>query len=297
MQITRIRSSARLILTAGLLLLPHAGVATEFPPPLMLANVYAQANVDLTEYWVSEKYDGVRAYWNGDQLLTRGGHRIHAPEWFTADLPKVPLDGELWTGRGEFAAVSSTVRDQQPDEAAWRRIRFMIFDLPAHAGPFTERLNDLNALVLKLAVPWVHSVAQFKVPDQAALDAKLQEVIASGGEGLMLHRGGSFYRAQRNDDLLKLKPYQDAEARVIGYVPGNGKYRGLLGALQVERADGQRFRLGSGFTDEQRRNPPPIGSWVTYSYNGVTANGIPRFARFMRIRDDMPPSPITASSP
>jgi DNA ligase-1 len=140
-----------------------------------------------------------------------------------------------------------------------------------------------------LALPWVIPVTQFKVADQAALDRELRKIVAAGGEGLMLHRGSSAYRAERTGDLLKLKPYLDAEVRVVGYLRGNGKYRDMMGALQVERPDGLQFRLGTGFTDEQRRHPPPLGSWVTYSYRSLTAKGIPRFARFLRVRDDMPP--------
>lgn len=292
------RSSAGFMLLAWCLFLhssrglAEAGFSLEQPrPALMLANVYADADIDLADYWISEKYDGVRAYWDGEKLLTRGGHRIHAPDWFIAGWPQIALDGELWIGRGEFAAVTSTVRDQHPDDAAWQRIRFMIFDLPAHTGPFTERLKALNHATRQLSLPWVQAVVQFKVPDRAALDSKLKEIVAAGGEGLMLHRGASVYRAERNDDLLKLKPYQDAEARVVAHLPGNGKYRGMLGALQVERPGGVRFRLGSGFTDEQRNHPPPLGSWVTYSYHGLTANGIPRFARFMRVRSDVAAPP------
>ena len=113
-------------------------------------------------------------------------------------------------------------------------------------------------------------------------------VVKQGGEGLMLHRGASHYRAERNDDLLKLKPYQDAEARVVGHLPGKGKYAGMLGALEVETAEGLRFRLGSGLSDAERRAPPPLGCRVTYRYNGINEKtGTPRFARFMRIREDM----------
>lgn len=288
----------RLIVFAGcVLLLSYDSLAAQQAPPLMLANVFGDAGaVDFSDYWVSEKYDGIRAYWDGEQLLTRGGNRIHAPDWFVAGWPAEPLDGELWMGRGQFEAVSATVRDDKPNDAAWRQVRFMVFDLPANAGPFTQRLQALSALLLKLSIPWVEPVAQARVADRIELEKILGQIVAAGGEGLMLHRGSSGYRAERNDDLLKLKPYADAEARVLGYLPGNGKYLGMLGALQVERPDGLRFHLGTGFTDQQRRHPPPIGSWVTYSYHGVTAKGIPRFARFMRIREDLPPaSTITRS--
>jgi DNA ligase-1 len=128
-------------------------------------------------------------------------------------------------------------------------------------------------------------ITQFQVKDHAALQARVHDIVAQGGEGLMLHRGSSLYRPERSDDLLKYKLYEDAEARVIAYLPGNGKYAGMLGALLVERSDGARFRIGAGFTDEQRANPPPLNSWVTYSYNGLTASGIPRFARFVSSRD------------
>jgi DNA ligase-1 len=90
----------------------------------MLANVYA-AHTDVSAYWVSEKLDGVRAYWNGRHLQTRGGEPIHAPAWFTADWPATPMDGELWAGRGRFSHTVSTVRQHVPDDAAWRKLRFM----------------------------------------------------------------------------------------------------------------------------------------------------------------------------
>ena len=260
-------------------------VMADESPPVMLANVYQQG-VDLADYWVSEKYDGVRAYWDGATLLTRGGNPIHSPDWFTTGWPQTPLDGELWVGRGQFEEASATVRDAEPDDAAWRKVHFMVFDLPASPGVFNDRLTVLQGVVRKLSVPWVVLVAQFKVADQAALNRELQKVVAAGGEGLMLHRGSSRYRAERTDDLLKLKPYLDAEARVTGYLAGKGKYRGMMGALEVRRPDGLQFRLGTGFTDEQRRHPPAIGSWVTYGYRSLTGKGVPRFARFMRVRDD-----------
>lgn len=270
-----------------------ACLADEQPPALILANVYdADADIDLSDYWISEKLDGVRGYWDGEKLVTRAGNVIRTPAWFTANWPNVPLDGELWAGRGRFEFASSTVRTQTPDDDAWRQMRFMVFDLPAHGGTFTERLAVLNVLLDAMAVPWLQAVAQFRVADHAALQATLSDVVAEGGEGLMLHRGSSLYRAARTDDLLKYKLYQDAEAKVIGYLPGNGKYEGMLGALLVERPDGMQFRIGTGFTDEERLNPPPVGSWITYAYNGFTGSGIPRFARFVRIRDDfVPPAP------
>jgi DNA ligase-1 len=254
------------------------------PPPLALANDYEDADIDLTRYWVSEKYDGVRAYWDGTQLITRGGNVIHAPAWFTARWPATPLDGELWAGRGRFEMVTATVRDFEPDDEAWQNIRFMAFDLPTHAGPFDARLALLEQLINGAAIDWLKAAPHTRATDATQLQRRLQEITSAGGEGLMLHRGDSLYRAERSDDLLKFKPYQDAEARVVGHLPGKGKYIGMLGALLVEDANGVQFRIGTGFTDEVRRAPPPVGSWVTFSYHNVTARGIPRFARFLRVR-------------
>lgn len=261
-----------------------AAFAREAAPSLMLADVY-RPGMSLHDYWVSEKYDGVRGYWDGKQLWTRGGERIVAPAWFTAPLPKQPLDGELWAGRGQFARAVSTVRSQTPNDIAWREMHFMVFDLPAQGGDFTTRLAVLRKLLPITDAPWVVVVPQERATTHAALQALLDKTVKMGGEGLMLHRGSSQYRGERNSDLLKVKPYEDAEARVVEHVPGKGKHSGRLGALVVETADGKRFKLGTGLTDAERENPPAIGSWVTYRYNGTTAKGLPRFARFMRVRE------------
>jgi DNA ligase-1 len=271
-------------LAAVFLPLPaRAGTA----PALMLAGVY-RPGVPLEAYWLSEKYDGLRTYWDGQRLLTRGGETIAAPAWFTAGWSGEPLDGELWAGRGHFEEALSTVRQQTPDDAAWRRIRFMVFDLPAHPGPFTERIAAYHGIVSRLDQPWVRAVPQERVASHAALMARLDRMVKGGGEGLMLHRGDAPYRALRGDDLLKVKTHEDAEARVIAHLPGQGRHAGRLGALRVETAEGLRFRLGTGFTDAQREHPPAVGEWVTYRFRGLNASGVPRFASFVRVRPDAP---------
>ncbi|GKS95945.1 MULTISPECIES: DNA ligase [unclassified Acidovorax] len=265
---------------------PPAPVSPASPPPLLLANVY-RAGLPLADYWVSEKYDGVRGYWDGHQLHTRGGERVNAPAWFTQGWPAIPMDGELWAGRGRFAQAQSTVRQQRPDDAAWRHLQFMVFDLPAQGGPFDERLPALQTAVARIGHPWVQAVPQQRIATDARLQALLHRTVRDGGEGLMLHRGASLYQAGRSDDLIKLKTHEDTEARVVGYVPGKGRHRGRMGALLVEMPGGQRFRLGAGFTDADRAHPPPLGSWVTYRFRGTHEGGLPRFASFLRVREDM----------
>jgi DNA ligase-1 len=276
----------RFLLLAGLgCALAPAAYAANAAPPLMLAEVYRRG-MSLDDYWVSEKYDGVRAWWDGKQFWTRGGERITAPAWFTKPLPAVQMDGELWAGRGRFAQSVSTARSQTPVDRAWHDMRFMVFDLPAVPGDFTARLATLRRLLPITDAPWIVAVPQQRATTPEALQALLDKTVRMGGEGLVLHRGASMYRAERSTDLLKVKLHDDAEARVIGYVPGRGKHEGRMGALQVETADGRRFKLGTGFTDADRENPPAIGTWVTYRFSGLNDSGLPRFARFVRIRDD-----------
>jgi DNA ligase-1 len=257
-------------------------------PRLMLATTY-RAGLDVSDYWVSEKLDGVRGRWDGKRLLTRAGLPIVPPRWFTANWPEVPMDGELWIGRGRFDEVSGLVRAGAADGRAWRKVRFMVFDLPAEGGTFESRIVRMRTLLPATGIAWLQPVAQFRLANATQLDARLKQVANAGGEGLVLHRRGALYQVGRSDDLIKYKLHEDAEARVVAHAPGKGKYTGMLGALVMELPDGRRFRLGSGLTDAQRANPPPIGSLVTYRYNGLTSKGLPRFARFQRIRLDPPP--------
>jgi DNA ligase-1 len=254
----------------------------------MLASTY-RSGLNIQNYWVSEKLDGVRGRWDGERLITRAGQPIEAPRWFTAGWPKAAMDGELWIGRGRFDEVSGIVRTGANDDGGWRRVRFMVFDLPEHGGRFENRLTQLRVLLAAKPIAWLQAVPQVRLEDSTALEARLKQVVASGGEGLMLHRRNAMYHAGRSEDLIKYKTYEDAEARVVAHAPGKGKYTGMLGALVVQMPDGRRFRLGSGFTDVQRAHPPPVGSLVTYRYNGLTSKGLPRFARFQRVRHDPPP--------
>ena len=254
-------------------------------PEIMLANVYHEG-IDLNEYWVSEKYDGVRALWDGKQFISRGGNIYHAPDWFIEGFPAQRLDGELWIARQSFELLVSTVRDRRPDHKAWEQVKFMVFDVPDIDDVFDIRLSHLNNIIQDSKIPWLQAVKQIKVRDHAALNKYLKEITGLGAEGLMLHKGSSLYRGKRSNDLLKVKPYEDAEAVVVSHIPGKGKYENSLGALVVALESGVTFKLGTGFSDAERNNPPKIGSMVTYRFRGKTKNGIPRFASFLRERLD-----------
>ena len=279
---TRLLRGLSLVLA---LALPTITVAAE-PPAILLAEVYRN-QVEVAQYLVSEKLDGVRAIWDGQTLRCRSGKTINAPLWFVEGLPKMPLDGELWIGRRTFERLSGIVRKDVPDDAEWRQVRYMIFELPGAPGTFRERAEAMREIARQANIPWLHEIEQLSVVDRNSLKKRMEDVIMAGGEGLMLHHADAPYETGRSDTLLKMKPWEDAEAVVIAHQPGKGKYTGMLGALRVRTGDGREFSLGTGFTDEQRRNPPPVGAVVTYRYHDLTAGGLPRFASFLRIRTDI----------
>uniref|UniRef100_A0ABX1PJ32 DNA ligase n=2 Tax=Aromatoleum anaerobium TaxID=182180 RepID=A0ABX1PJ32_9RHOO len=272
------------LLSALLLALPLPAPAdTASGPAATLAMVYRD-DVDPAAYWVSEKLDGVRALWDGRTLRFRSGQPIAAPRWFLDGLPREALDGELWIGRRSFEQLSGVVRKQQPVDDEWRQVRYMVFEMPEAPGSFTERIARIRAVTAG-GPPWLGAVEQFRVAAAAALRRRFERVVAAGGEGLMLHRADAQWVAGRSDVLLKLTPWLDAEARVVAHRPGKGRLQGMLGALEVETPEGRRFRIGSGFSDAQRRAPPAIGTSVTYRYRELTAKGLPRFPRYLRVRE------------
>ena len=247
--------------------------------PLLAKN--APAGIDPKGYLVSEKLDGVRALWDGTTLRFRSGRTVAAPAWFLAALPKTPLDGELWISRRSFDELSGAVRRAEPVDAEWRRIRYRVFELPAGEGTFEQRTDKLKTLASDIVAP----VEQQRFTSNVELRAKLKQVVDAGGEGLMLHRADAPLASGRSDLLLKLKPLADAEAVVVGHEAGKGRFKDQLGALELQTPEGVRFKLGTGFTDAQRRDPPPIGATVTYRYRDLTPTGKPRFASFLRVTD------------
>ncbi|WP_371194502.1 DNA ligase [Glaciecola sp. SC05] len=254
---------------------------------VQLAQVFS--GDDIKNYLVSEKYDGVRAIWRNRELRTRNGNLIHAPKWFTEKLPDVWLDGELWTKRNDFETVISTVSKHQPIDSEWKHIRYMVFDAPNNKDVFSRRSAIYQDLIDDLNLEHVIAVKQFPIGSNNELSRLLNDLVESGAEGLMLQNASGMFIDGRSGNLLKLKPYMDAEGIVIKHLKGKGKYASSMGSLLISYVNTQgkmiEFKIGTGFSDAERDKPPPIGSLVSFKYHGYTSNGVPRFASFLRVRD------------
>ena len=255
-------------------------------PDVQLASVYSEST-DVRQYLVSEKYDGVRAIWTGTALVSRQGNTIHAPNWFIEKLPNVWLDGELWSKRNDFQFIMSTVSKNTPIDSEWQKIRYMVFDAPDEEKvmTFEARYQRYTQIVNSLDLPHVIPIKQISVSSNRVLQKLLEDYVKQGAEGLILHRKLARFESGRTDNLLKLKPHMDAEAKVIEILNGSGKYDGMMGSILVEMPSGIRFKIGSGFSDEERRSPPKIGDYITYKYHGFTDRGVPRFASYLRPRN------------
>ncbi len=268
------------------------GETSSDAPPLLLAHTWDN-ETDLSGWWMSEKLDGVRAYWDGKQFLSRQGNLYHAPDWFCECLPETPLDGELWLDRKAFQRTVSIVRRQDKSEH-WREISFLAFDAPAAGGGFEERQKALTDIIKRCESKQVQLLEQQLCRDLDHLRGELQRVEELGGEGLMLREPGSAYEAGRSTTLYKIKSFHDAEAVVVDHLAGEGRHRGRLGALAVKLPNGIQFAVGTGFSDAQRGNPPAVGSTITFRYQELSDRGVPRFPSFVRVRNDV--SPVTSSS-
>ena len=250
--------------------------------PVLLAETW-DGLLDPTGWWMSEKLDGLRAYWDGNRLISRLGNVFHAPDWFIQGLPQHPLDGELFLARKSFQKSTAIVRRQDKSEH-WKQIKFLIFDAPAHTGPFEERLKLLQGLTATTyAAPHPHTLCT----SPTHLKEELARVESLGAEGLMLRQPQSTYVAGRSATLLKVKSFKDDEAIVIAHQPGAGRHKGRLGALLVRLASGKEFSIGTGFSDKERETPPPIGTTVTFKYQELSDGGVPRFPSYAGLREEI----------
>jgi len=261
--------------------------AADKAPPLLLAHAW-ENDVDLTGWWMSEKLDGVRAYWDGKRFWSRLGNEFFAPAWFTAGLPDFPLDGELFGGRKRFQRTVSIVRRQDRSDD-WKELHFVAFDAPGVDAPFEERLEHCRKWMENAKPAYAKWHAHERCKGTPHLREELARVEALGGEGLMLRKPGSRYEAGRSHTLLKVKSFKDDEARVVRHVPGAGRHKGRLGALEVELRNGTRFSVGTGLSDAEREAPPPVGTVITFRYQELSDDGVPRFPSYVGVRIDAAP--------
>jgi DNA ligase-1 len=258
----------------------------EAGPPLLLAETWDNA-ADLAGWWMSEKLDGVRAYWDGKQFLSRLGNQYHAPDWFVEGLPETPLDGELWLDRKKFQRTVSIVRRQDKSDH-WKDIRFLVFDAPASSDSFEDRLRFLADTFARKSTPFAAMHEHNQCSGLEHLCSELTRIEALGGEGLMLRQPGSKYEVGRSATLLKVKTFHDAEAVVLEHLAGKGRHQGRLGALQVRLKDGTEFAVGTGFSDAERAAPPPVDSVITFRYQELSEAGVPRFLSYVGLRHESP---------
>ncbi|HGO5856103.1 TPA: DNA ligase [Mannheimia haemolytica] len=250
-------------------------------PELMLVGQYQDQ--DLSGWVMSEKLDGVRGFWDGKQLISRQGYPLNPPDYFIKDFPPFAIDGELFSERGKFEEISSIVRSTQPK--GWHKLKLQVFDVPNAQGNLIERLATLKNYLKQHPTPYITIIEQIPIKDKAHLQQFYQSVLEQGGEGVIVRNPNAGYIQGRSAQILKIKPVLDEECKVVAHHKGKGKYADKLGAITCENQRG-RFRIGSGFKDKDRENPPPIGSIITYKYRGITESGKPRFATFWRIRND-----------
>jgi DNA ligase-1 len=264
-------------------------------PPLLLAERWDNAQ-DLTGWWLSEKLDGVRAYWDGKSLISRLGNRFHAPDWFLEGLPDIPLDGELWIGRKAFQRTVGIVRRQDKTDL-WKQVRYVSFDAPGVDDAFEGRLAAVRGHIERYRPPYLTAHEHAICLSLDHLCAELARIEALGGEGLMLRQPESRYEVGRSLTLLKVKSFQDGEARVLEHLKGAGRHKGRLGALLVELPNGKQFSVGTGFSDAEREAPPPVGSIITFRYQELSEGGVPRFPSYVGVRTDAAPPPAPPTLP
>jgi len=249
-------------------------------PDLLLLKVYKDQNV--TAWVMSEKLDGIRAYWDGNNLISRGGKIIHTPKWFIKDYPSFPIDGELWTKRKDFEHISAIVRDKNPSKE-WREITHNIFEVPDAKGNLFERLEKVKPYQSSI----IKVIPQIKIKNKAHMQVFLKEVESKGGEGIVVRDPHTSYIGKRTSKALKVKSFLDTECKVIAVNKGKGKYIDMMGSLTCQLENKIVFKIGSGFSDEQRKTPLKVGSVITFKYKELTKYGKPRFPVYLRVRDEV----------
>ena len=246
-------------------------------PNLFLLKTYKDQNI--TNWVMSEKLDGIRAFWDGEHLISRGGKIIHAPKYFTKNYPPFPIDGELWSKRGDFENISSIVRDKKAGKN-WKEIKHYIFEVPNAKGNLYERLEKVKPYVND----YIKIIPQYRIKNKKDMIGFLKNIEQKGGEGVVVRDPLASYIAKRTSKALKVKSFLDDECEVVRILKGNGKYKDMMGSLECKLENGIFFKIGSGFTIKERKQPPSIGDIITFKYKELTKYKKPRFPVFIRVR-------------
>ena len=272
-------------------------------------------------WYMSEKFDGQRALWDGAKFVTRGSPsnypRVYpyVPKWFIALMPPgIALDGEFFIKRDAFQEIGFLKSKLKPQEERkkndntqidldkkWNTIKYQVFDLPTQE-PFEERQKLLKTIIDKRKLLWnkinlppyltkgecpLILTKQYLIKNPNEIDKFYDEIVSQDAEGLMIRAPKIPYIPKRTRLMLKLKPEEDAECTIINYKPGEGKYTGSLGSFLCE-SNGKQFYVG-GMTDQIRKDyltTHPKGTVITYKYTFLTDDGIPRHPRYKGIPGD-----------
>ena len=259
----------------------------------MLAHVFKPKKHQAAGALISEKLEGMRAIWDGgvsrgvrkwdvpyanidkderflvDQVATglwsRLGNVIHAPDWWLDQLPKTPLDGEMWIGRGQWQRMMSIVKDLEPGPG-WREVGYYCFDMPSPdtmladgmvefrhkqtrlflgtlewykerakldywpkgTTPFRSTYTLLQRHLEGCEIAFAHRQSFLPYGHFAldVVDELVADIVGEGGEGCILRDPDSTWKQNRCHTLVKCKIYLDDEATVIGYTTGRQTDRG-----------------------------------------------------------------------
>lgn len=238
---------------------------------------------NISGWYMSEKLDGIRGYWDGEKLYSKNKKEIIVPRSFTKNFPPFELDGELWSQRDDFEFIQSTVLDKIPSKS-WANITYNIFEVPHSKGDFRTRLEKAKQWFEKYPNENVNIIKQTLCKDEEELLKYLDKIVDLKGEGIIVKDPSLPYHTGRSPYILKVKKAYDMEGEVIGINYRNGVK--ILKSLIVKLSNGVVFNLGGGFSDKQRKKPPKIGEIVTFKYYGFTKNGKPKFTSFLRVRDN-----------
>ena len=247
---------------------------------LQKAKIYDKSKHNITNWYMSEKLDGIRAYWTGKELISKTGNKIYAPSWFINEFPPFELDGELWSKREDFENIQNIVLDETPS-TKWNELTYNIFEVPNENGNFDKRLERIQLWLEKNPNKFMKIIPQKLCRNELDLDNYLKELIDKKAEGIILKNPNLDYFTGRSENILKVKKFYDEEGLVIGL---NYSKEGKFKSLRLKLENGIIFNLGGGFSDIQRENPPKVGDIVTFKYYDLTKNNKPKFASFLRVR-------------